>query len=98
MGRVRAVPSLCELYPGICLTTEEKARKNLSPDTQISKILSTSSLLKLLQTKHTSLPSCVTVRRLVHLHGEYLLIPSPSAQDAGNPSIRCLPLPIRHEG
>ena len=29
-GRVRAVPCLCELYPGICLTTEEKARKNLS--------------------------------------------------------------------
>jgi hypothetical protein len=30
MGRVRAVPRLCELYPGICLTTEVKARKNLS--------------------------------------------------------------------
>jgi hypothetical protein len=29
-GRVLAVPSLCELYPGICLTTEEKARKTLS--------------------------------------------------------------------
>jgi hypothetical protein len=29
-GRVLAVPSLCELYPGICLTTEQKARKNLS--------------------------------------------------------------------
>jgi hypothetical protein len=29
-GRLLAVPSLCELYPGICLTTEEKARKNLS--------------------------------------------------------------------
>ena len=29
-GRVRAVPRLCELYPGICLTTEEKARRNLS--------------------------------------------------------------------
>jgi hypothetical protein len=29
-GRVRAVPRLCELYPGICLTTEEKARKTLS--------------------------------------------------------------------
>ena len=28
-GRVRAVPRLGELYPGICLTTEEKARKNL---------------------------------------------------------------------
>jgi hypothetical protein len=24
------VPRLCEVYPGICLTTEEKARKNLS--------------------------------------------------------------------
>ena len=29
-GRMRAVPRLCGLYPGICLTTEEKARKNLS--------------------------------------------------------------------
>jgi hypothetical protein len=26
-GRVRAVPHLCGLYPGICLTTEEKTRK-----------------------------------------------------------------------
>ena len=26
-GRVRAVPRLCELYPRICLTTEEKHRK-----------------------------------------------------------------------
>jgi len=30
LGRVRAVPHLCEVNPGICLTTEEKARKNLS--------------------------------------------------------------------
>ena len=29
-GRVRAAPCLCGLYPGICLTTEEKARKNPS--------------------------------------------------------------------
>ena len=29
LWRVRVVPRLCELYPGICLTTEEKARKNL---------------------------------------------------------------------
>jgi len=28
-GRVRAVSRLCELYPGICLTTEEKARNIL---------------------------------------------------------------------
>jgi len=29
-GRVRAVPRLCGFYPGICLTTEDKARKILS--------------------------------------------------------------------
>jgi hypothetical protein len=29
-GRVRAVLLLCGFYPGICLTTEEKARKNFS--------------------------------------------------------------------
>jgi hypothetical protein len=34
-GRVRAVPRLGELYPGICLTTEEKARKNLSQGSRI---------------------------------------------------------------
>jgi len=27
---MRAVPHLCLLYPGICLTTEGKARKSLS--------------------------------------------------------------------
>jgi len=30
LRRVRAVPRLCKLYPGICLTTEGKAWKNLS--------------------------------------------------------------------
>ena len=30
LGRVRAVPRLLGFYPGICLTTEEKARNNLS--------------------------------------------------------------------
>jgi len=30
IGRVRAAPRLGELYPDICLTTEEKARKNFS--------------------------------------------------------------------
>jgi hypothetical protein len=37
-GRVRAVPRLCELYPGICLTTEEKARKNLSQGSRTIRI------------------------------------------------------------
>ena len=30
LGRVRAVPRFFGFYPGICLTTEEKARKILS--------------------------------------------------------------------
>jgi len=30
LGRVRAVPRLRGFYPGVCLTTEEKAQKNLS--------------------------------------------------------------------
>jgi len=30
MRRMRAVPRLCDLYPGIFLTIEKKARKNLS--------------------------------------------------------------------
>ena len=34
-GRVWAVPCLGELYPGICLTTEEKARKNLSQGSRV---------------------------------------------------------------
>jgi len=34
-GRVRAVPRLCGFYPGICLTTEEKARKILSQSSRI---------------------------------------------------------------
>jgi hypothetical protein len=33
-GRVRAVPGLCELHPGIFLTSEEKARKVLSQDSR----------------------------------------------------------------
>jgi len=34
-GRVRAVPRLGELYPGICLTTEERARENLSQGSRV---------------------------------------------------------------
>jgi len=34
-GRVRAVPRLGELNPCICLTTEEKAWKNLSQGSRV---------------------------------------------------------------
>jgi len=43
-GRVRAVPRLCKFYPGIYLTTVEKAQKNLSQGkenlSQVNKNLS----------------------------------------------------------
>ena len=34
-GRVQAMPRLGELYPDICLTTEEKARKTLSQGSRV---------------------------------------------------------------
>jgi hypothetical protein len=34
LGSVRAVPRRCGFYPGICLTIDEKARKNLSQGRQ----------------------------------------------------------------
>ena len=37
-GKVRALPRFGELYPGICLTPEEKARKNLSQGSRTIKI------------------------------------------------------------
>jgi hypothetical protein len=36
--RVLAVPCLCELYPGICLITEEKPWKNLSGWKNLSQL------------------------------------------------------------
>jgi hypothetical protein len=37
-GRMRVVPRLGELYTGICLTTEEEARKNLSQGSRTIRI------------------------------------------------------------
>jgi hypothetical protein len=39
LGRVRAVPSLGEICPGICITTEDKTRKNLSQGTNSQNLL-----------------------------------------------------------
>jgi len=53
-GRVRAVSRLCEFYPGICLTTEEKSRKNLSKGkknlSQVKKNLSQGAVLHITKT------------------------------------------------
>jgi hypothetical protein len=47
MWKSAGVPRLCEFYPGICLTPEEKAWKNLSQGkknlSQVKKILSQST-------------------------------------------------------
>ena len=67
-GRVRAVPRLCEFYPGICLTTEEKARKNLS---QGRKNLSHSTVYILSKTHtHITKPSQTHTLQnpLIHTH------------------------------
>jgi hypothetical protein len=60
-GRVLAVPSFCELYPGICLTTEEKARKNLSQgsrrDSKNAYYQDTHTLQKQIIHTHTPTPT-----------------------------------------
>jgi hypothetical protein len=54
-GRARAVPRLCGLYPGICFTTEENARKNLSQG--IRRV--TAGAMKI--HKHTNIQYCMSL-------------------------------------
>jgi hypothetical protein len=51
-GRVLAVPRLCELYPGICLTTEEKAVR-VAEEIQRIHIIKTSTHYKTHPPPHT---------------------------------------------
>jgi len=64
-GRVRALPRLCEFYPGICLTTEEKASKNLC---QGKKNLSQSTVYILPKHPHITKPSHTHIRKPIHTH------------------------------
>jgi hypothetical protein len=77
--RVRAVPCLCEFYPGICLTTEEKARKNLRQGkknlSQVKKNLSQSTVYILPKTPthykgltHTQTHTHTHITKLTHTH------------------------------
>ena len=73
MGRVLAVPHLCEFYPGVSLTTEEKAWKNLSQGLPNPNWYSpsTSSIffsLLLLRILDNILAERVTVTGLLTLH------------------------------
>jgi hypothetical protein len=55
------LPCLCELYPGICLATEKKARKNLSQGkknlSQVKKNLSQSAVYILPKHPHITKPT-----------------------------------------
>jgi len=68
---MRAVPRLCKFYPGICLTTEEKARKtclgkkNLS---QVKKNLSQSTVYILPKHPHITKPAQTHTLQTPHIH------------------------------
>jgi hypothetical protein len=55
------VPRLCEFYPGICLTAEEKARKNLSQGkknlSQVKKNLGQNTVYILPKHPHITKPT-----------------------------------------
>ena len=67
-----AVPRLCKFYPGICLTTEEKARKNLSQGkknlNEIKKNLSQSTVYILTKHPHITKPSQTHTLQNPHIH------------------------------
>jgi hypothetical protein len=69
---VRAVLRLCEFYPGICLTTEEKAWKNLSQGkknlSQVKKSLSQSTVYILPKTPNIIKPSQTHTLQNPHTH------------------------------
>ena len=62
---MRAVPRLYEFYPDICLTTEEKARKNLS---QVKKNLSQSTVYMLPKHPHLTKPTQTHTHTHTHTH------------------------------
>jgi len=69
---VRAVPRLFEFYPGIFLTTEEKARENLSQGkknlSQVNKNLSQSTLYILPKHPHITKPTHTHTHTQTHTH------------------------------
>jgi septation ring formation regulator EzrA len=76
---VRAVPRLCGFYPGICLTTEEKARKNLSQGkknlSQVKKNLIQSTLYILPKTPtHYKTLTNTHITKLPHTYTHYKTI------------------------
>ena len=70
---MRALPRLCEFYPGICLTTEGKARKDLSQGkknlSQVKKNLSQSTVYIL--PKHPDITKPMHTHTHTHITKQY---------------------------
>ena len=66
------MPRLCEFYPGICLTTREKAWKNLSQYkktlSQVKKNLSQSTVYILPKHPHITKPTQTHPLQNPHIH------------------------------
>ena len=66
------MPRLCKFYPGICLATEEKARKNLSQDkknlSQVKKNLSQRTVYILPKHPRITKPSQTHTLQNPHIH------------------------------
>jgi hypothetical protein len=66
---VRALPHLREFYPGICLTTAEKARKNLSQGKiNLSKVKKNFSQSTYYENIHTLQPLPPPTHTHTHTH------------------------------
>jgi len=63
-GRVPAVPRLGELYPGICLTTEERARKDHSAIT-LTPQKEASWMVKMKTPEDSHSTTCILLRPLI---------------------------------
>jgi hypothetical protein len=70
------VPRLCEVYPGICLTTEEKARKTLSQVeknlSQVNKNLSQCTVYILPKHPHITKPTQTHTLQNPHIYTHIL--------------------------
>ena len=76
-GRARAVPGLGELYPGICLTSEKKARKNLSPILRLTQAEPSVGPLYMLPESAAITYSCTCKLTFVELSGPPQLDTTP---------------------
>jgi len=54
LGRLRAVPRLCGFYPGICFTTEEKARKTSDDEKGVLNLANCQHFANFLRNSKTS--------------------------------------------